>query len=134
MVLIAGRAAAAGRLQPFLASISCRGAGPRARRERSLHTVSRRRDPARLERQETMTDNSPMIPAGPSAAGVPGYPMPRAAGCPFDPPPRLRELQAEAPLTKVRGWDGNPPCLVTGHSEPRPPPSDPHPPPHPPHP
>jgi cytochrome P450 len=27
--------------------------------------------------------------------------MARAAGCPFDPPPKLRELQEEAPLTKV---------------------------------
>ncbi|MFI5729431.1 cytochrome P450 [Kribbella sp. NPDC051587] len=32
---------------------------------------------------------------------APEYPMARAAGCPFDPPPKLRELQEEAPLTKV---------------------------------
>ncbi|MFF1818608.1 cytochrome P450 [Kribbella sp. NPDC058245] len=32
---------------------------------------------------------------------APEYPMERAAGCPFDPPPKLRELQEEAPLTKV---------------------------------
>ncbi|MFK4087597.1 cytochrome P450 [Kribbella sp. NPDC020789] len=32
---------------------------------------------------------------------APEYPMARAAGCPFDPPPQLRELQEEAPLVKV---------------------------------
>jgi cytochrome P450 len=63
-----------------------------------------------------MTD-SPMIPAGPSAAGVPGYPMSRAAGCPFDPPPRLRELQAEAPITRVQWWDGSTPWVVTGYAD-----------------
>jgi cytochrome P450 len=65
-----------------------------------------------------MTDST-MIPAGPSAAGVPGYPMPRAAGCPFDPPPRLRELHAEAPITRVRWWDGSTPWVVTGYADQR---------------
>jgi cytochrome P450 len=35
--------------------------------------------------------------------------MPRTADCPFDPPPALRELQAEAPITRVRLWDGSTP-------------------------
>ena len=65
-----------------------------------------------------MTDST-MIPAGPSAAGVPGYPMPRAGGCPFDPPPRLRELQAEAPITRVQWWDGSTPWVVTGYADQR---------------
>jgi cytochrome P450 len=65
-----------------------------------------------------MTD-TPTMPAGPSAAGVPGYPMPRAAGCPFDPPPGLRELQAEAPITRVGWWDGSTPWLVTGYADQR---------------
>ncbi|WP_405056121.1 cytochrome P450 [Kribbella sp. NBC_01505] len=32
---------------------------------------------------------------------APEYPMARASGCPFDPPPQLRYLQEEAPLAKV---------------------------------
>ncbi|MFD3400724.1 cytochrome P450 [Kribbella sp. NPDC058693] len=36
---------------------------------------------------------------------TPVYPMTRAEGCPFDPPPQLRELQDEAPLVKVRIFD-----------------------------
>jgi cytochrome P450 len=65
-----------------------------------------------------MTD-TPTIPAGPSADEIPEYPMPRAAGCPFDPPPRLRELQAAAPITKVRWWDGGTPWLVTRYDDQR---------------
>ena len=50
---------------------------------------------------------------------VPEYPMARAAGCPFDPPPALRALQAEAPITKVRIWDGSTPWLVTRYADER---------------
>ena len=45
------------------------------------------------------------------------YPMPRAAGCPFDPPPSLLALQAERRLAKVRIWDGTTPWLVTRHDQ-----------------
>jgi cytochrome P450 len=45
--------------------------------------------------------------------------MPRAAACPFDPPPGLRSLQADAPIAKVRLWDGTTPWLVTRHAEQR---------------
>nr|WP_320777773.1 cytochrome P450 [Streptomyces sp. CRN 30] len=50
--------------------------------------------------------------------------MPRAARCPFDPPPALTELQEkaireEAPLTRVRLWDGSTPWLVTRYAEQR---------------
>jgi cytochrome P450 len=65
-----------------------------------------------------MTDRT-TIPGEPVAAGLPEYPMPRAACCPFDPPPGLRELQAEAPLTRVRLWDGSTPWLVTRYAEQR---------------
>ncbi|HEY2764539.1 MAG TPA: cytochrome P450, partial [Pseudonocardiaceae bacterium] len=42
-----------------------------------------------------------------AAAGEPAeFPMARASGCPFDPPPALRALQAEAPISRVRLWDG----------------------------
>ncbi|MFF2147399.1 cytochrome P450 [Kitasatospora sp. NPDC058190] len=48
---------------------------------------------------------------------VPDYPMPRAAGCPFDPPPALRTLQAEAPISRVRLWDGSTPWLVARYED-----------------
>jgi cytochrome P450 len=54
-----------------------------------------------------------------TAADVPDFPMPRAAGCPFDPAPQLRQLQAEAPITKVRLWDGSTPWLITRYDDQR---------------
>jgi cytochrome P450 len=60
-----------------------------------------------------------MAPAEPAAADIPEYPMPRAAGCPFNPPPALRKLQDQAPLTRVRLWDGSTPWLVTRYAEQR---------------
>jgi cytochrome P450 len=54
-----------------------------------------------------------------TGAEVPEYPMARAAGCPFDPPPTLRTLQAEAPITRVRLWDGSTPWLVTRYADQR---------------
>jgi cytochrome P450 len=47
------------------------------------------------------------------------YPMARAQGCPFDPPPRLGELQAEDPLTRVKIWDGSSAWLVTRYADQR---------------
>ncbi|MFF5583827.1 cytochrome P450 [Streptomyces hygroscopicus] len=46
---------------------------------------------------------------------LPEHPMPRAAGCPFDPPPELSALRTTAPLSRVRTWDGATPWLVTRH-------------------
>ncbi|UOX92260.1 cytochrome P450 [Amycolatopsis sp. FBCC-B4732] len=54
-----------------------------------------------------------------STAEIPGFPMTRAPGCPFDPPPAARELQAEAPLARVRLWDGSTPWLVTRYADQR---------------
>ncbi|MCI2423015.1 cytochrome P450 [Saccharopolyspora sp. K220] len=45
------------------------------------------------------------------------YPMRRAAGCPFDPPPDLARIQREAPVTRVRIWDGSTPWLVTRYAD-----------------
>jgi cytochrome P450 len=50
---------------------------------------------------------------------VPFFPMPKAAACPLDPAPELAELQARAPLVRVRLWDGSTPWLVTRHAEQR---------------
>lgn len=45
------------------------------------------------------------------------HPAPRAARCPFDPPPTLNAQRTEAPLSKVRIWDGSTPWLVTRHAD-----------------
>ncbi|MFJ4714520.1 cytochrome P450 [Streptomyces sp. NPDC088785] len=56
-----------------------------------------------------------MNPAAHPAVALPALPSPRAAGCPFDPPPALQALQAERPVTRVRIWDGSEPWLITRH-------------------
>jgi cytochrome P450 len=50
------------------------------------------------------------------ASAVPEYPMARASGCPFDPPPALRKL---APVSRIRLWDGSTPWLITRHADTR---------------
>ncbi|QRP49533.1 cytochrome P450 [Amycolatopsis sp. FDAARGOS 1241] len=62
---------------------------------------------------------STLDPATPEADAIPDFPMARAAGCPFDPPPRTRELQDEARLARVRLWDGSTPWLVTRYADQR---------------
>jgi cytochrome P450 len=48
------------------------------------------------------------------ASTIPEYPMARASGCPFDPPPAVRTL---APVSRVRLWDGSTPWLITRHAD-----------------
>jgi cytochrome P450 len=50
-------------------------------------------------------------------ADVPEYPMGRASGCPFAPPPEVMALGAVRPLSRVRIWDGSTPWLITGYEE-----------------
>lgn len=52
-------------------------------------------------------------------AEPPQYPMTRATGCPFDPPPLLKELQEETPMARVRLQDGSTPWLVTRYADQR---------------
>lgn len=47
---------------------------------------------------------------------LPSFPMARAGGCPFDPPPELLERE---PVSRVRIWNGETPWLVTGYDEQR---------------
>uniref|UniRef100_UPI001292537F cytochrome P450 n=1 Tax=Streptomyces sp. E5N91 TaxID=1851996 RepID=UPI001292537F len=47
------------------------------------------------------------------------FPFERAPGCPFDPPPRLAALRDQAPLVRVRIWDGGTPWLVTRYEDQR---------------
>jgi hypothetical protein len=50
---------------------------------------------------------------------IPEYPMRRAPGCPFDPPPGLKELQEQGPVHQVRLWNGMTPWLITRHADQR---------------
>jgi cytochrome P450 len=52
-----------------------------------------------------------------AVSDVPEYPMGRASGCPFAPPPEVMELGAARPLSRVRIWDGSTPWLITGYDE-----------------
>ncbi|MEU7082681.1 cytochrome P450 [Streptomyces sp. NPDC046409] len=56
---------------------------------------------------------------GAHAPSAPEFPMPRAEGCPFDPPPALKKEQEQGPLRKVRLWDGTTPWLVTRYADQR---------------
>ena len=47
---------------------------------------------------------------------LPKFPMARASGCPFDPPPELREVD---PVSRVQIWNGETPWLVTSYEEQR---------------
>ena len=49
------------------------------------------------------------------SAGIPEYPMERSARCPFSPPREMLEMNATAPLSRVRIWNGSTPWLITGH-------------------
>jgi cytochrome P450 len=55
----------------------------------------------------------------PLSTETPDFPMARAAGCPFDPPPALRELHDQARFSRVRLWDGSTPWLVAGYEDQR---------------
>ncbi|MEV6301291.1 cytochrome P450 [Actinoplanes sp. NPDC051861] len=52
-------------------------------------------------------------------AAEPEFPMPRAAGCPFDPAPGLKDLQQQGPLARRRIWDGSTPWVVTRYDDQR---------------
>jgi len=47
------------------------------------------------------------------------FPMDRAPECPYAPPAALQPLPVQAPVSRVRIWDGSTPWLVTGHAEQR---------------
>jgi cytochrome P450 len=61
---------------------------------------------------DTLTGTAPG-----AVSDVPEYPMGRAAGCPFAPPPEVMELGSARPLSRVRIWDGSTPWLITGYEE-----------------
>lgn len=50
---------------------------------------------------------------------LPEFPFPRDSACPFAPPPELRRLHAEKPVTRVRLFDGSTHWLVTRYDDQR---------------
>jgi hypothetical protein len=50
-----------------------------------------------------------------SGTDIPEFPMTRAPGCPFAPPPKALALNAARQLSRVRIWDGSTPWLIHGH-------------------
>jgi cytochrome P450 len=68
--------------------------------------------------EEDMTDTHTAALGG-AAVDILDFPIARAGGCPFDPPRALRTLQAQAPVAKVRLWDGSTPWLITRHADQR---------------
>jgi cytochrome P450 len=59
-----------------------------------------------------MSDTTTATRSDPS---IPDFPMARAAGCPFAPPPTVLDRSDTAQLFKVRIWDGSTPWLITGY-------------------
>ena len=49
----------------------------------------------------------------------PRFPLARATGCPFDPPPELAGLREREPFSRVRIWDGTPAWLITRYQDQR---------------
>ncbi|MEU7834857.1 hypothetical protein [Nonomuraea sp. NPDC049129] len=47
------------------------------------------------------------------------FPMARAARSPFDPAPELGRRIEQAPISRVRLWDGSTPWLVTRYADAR---------------
>src|SRR5271167_903937 len=50
-----------------------------------------------------------------TATDVPEFPMTRATGCPFAPPPKVLAFNDSKQLSKVRIWDGSTPWLIHGY-------------------
>lgn len=53
------------------------------------------------------------------AEALPEFPFPRDSACPFAPPPELRKLHAEKPVSRVRLFDGTAHWLVTRYDDQR---------------
>ena len=52
-----------------------------------------------------------------ATSGIPEYPMARATGCPFAPPPDVLALAEAKPLSRVKFCDGTTAWLITGYED-----------------
>ncbi|SDH91383.1 Cytochrome P450 [Sinosporangium album] len=52
-----------------------------------------------------------------ASSETPMFPIARAAGCPFDPPPELSRNREQAPVSRVRLWDGSTAWMVTRYAD-----------------
>src|ERR1700744_3730107 len=50
-----------------------------------------------------------------TAADIPEFPMTRAPGCPFAPPPKALQFNTDKQLSRVRIWDNSTPWLIHGY-------------------
>ncbi|MFG2127044.1 cytochrome P450 [Streptomyces sp. NPDC048751] len=66
-----------------------------------------------------MSDTLTQAASDETGGATPEFPMPRAAGCPFAPPPEMMRLHAEKPVSRVRLWDDSTPWLVTRYADQR---------------
>ncbi|WP_405824917.1 cytochrome P450 [Streptomyces sp. NBC_01390] len=62
-----------------------------------------------------MTSTERTVTEDPTHSPPLAFPAPKAAGCPFDPPPAVDRAHAKAPLTRVTLWDDSSAWLITGH-------------------
>jgi cytochrome P450 len=54
-------------------------------------------------------------PANAETPAIPEFPMSRAPGCPFAPPPKALAFNDSRQLSRVRIWDGSTPWLIHGY-------------------
>jgi pentalenic acid synthase len=67
-----------------------------------------------------VTQTTEPLAAGDAAdPAAPTLAIPMRRSCPFSPPPEYDQLRAEAPLTKVRLYDGSTTWIVTRHAQAR---------------
>jgi cytochrome P450 len=66
-----------------------------------------------------MVDTTTSTDSTPSETEIPDYPFQRDLRCPLAPAPKVREVRASAPLSRVRIWNGSTPWLITRHADQR---------------
>lgn len=50
---------------------------------------------------------------------IPAFPLSRASGCPFDPPPQYATMRKEAPVSPIRLWNGQVAWILTRYEDQR---------------
>ncbi|MFB7248994.1 cytochrome P450 [Streptomyces populi] len=66
---------------------------------------------------DAVPTGTPPLTTDSSSGTPPAYPMPKASGCPMDPPPVYRTLRAEQPVSKARLYNGREAWLISRHED-----------------